>query len=52
MLGNLRGNYDLIYNVISDTTLGIDSPLYQMWQDIKKAIYVAPKKILVGNLEY
>ena len=34
----LRGNYDLMSQVIQETTLGVGTPLYQLWQDLKKMI--------------
>ena len=51
-LYQLRLNYELIHHVIRDTTLGLDSPLHQMWLDLKNAIYVNPQKKVQGNLEY
>ena len=51
LLEKLRGNYDLIHTTIRETTLGHGSPLYQMWLDIKSAVYVPPTKV-IGNLEY
>lgn len=52
LLENLRENYDMISHLIKETTLGLDSPLHQMWLDIKRAIYVQPQKKVIGNLEY
>ncbi len=54
----LRGNYDLINQVIQETTLGVGTPLYQMWQDLKKIIKnnqgeaATQTKNVEGNLEY
>lgn len=53
----LRFNYELISQVISDTTLGVESPLFSMWNDIKKGVHNlytggSVVKKVIGNLEY